>query len=152
MGTVNNSKVVRDRQLEEYYLIMSQEFAGNYTFISQNNFEEYLKAADINIVKRKLFASTKPSIVIEVNGKKFKVQTVMPKRTMTAEFTLDEPYENDMKGEKETYLTTLDGNKLVTKVVSSGNVITTREFNGSEMVQTYFAKNGASGTRTFSKA
>ena len=76
----------------------------------------------------------------------------MPKRTMTAEFTLDEPYENDMKGEKETYLTTLDGNKLVTKAVSSGNVITTREFNGSEMVQTYFAKNGASGTRTFSKA
>merc|ERR1712203_930624 len=146
---INNPTVVR--QLE-YSPIMSQEFAGNYAFVSQNNFEEYLKAADINIVKRKLFASTKPSIVIEVNGKKFKVQTVMPKRTMTAEFTLDEPYENDMKGEKETYLTTLDGNKLVTKVVSSGNVITTREFNGSEMVQTYFAKNGFSGTRTFSKA
>merc|ERR1712226_552753 len=150
MGTVINPKVVRQTII--ILLVMSQEFAGKYTFVSQNNFEEYLKAADINIVKRKLFASTKPSIVIEVNGKKFKVQTVMPKRTMTAEFTLDEPYENDMKGEKETYLTTLDGNKLVTKVVSSGNVITTREFNGSEMVQTYFAKNGASGTRTFSKA
>ena len=108
--------------------------------------------SDINIVKRKLFASTKPDIVIEVDGKKFKVQTVMPKRTINAEFTLDEPYENDMKGEKETYLTTLDGNKLVTKVVSSGNVITTREFNGSDMIQTYYAKNGVSGTRTFSKA
>ena len=117
------------------------------------NFYSFFSSfSDINIIKRKLFASTKPSIVIEVDGKKFKVQTIMPKRTMTAEFTLDEPYENDMKGEKETYLTTLDGNKLVTKVVSSGNVITTREFNGSEMVQTYFAKNGVSGTRTFSKA
>merc|ERR1719415_163861 len=129
---------------------MSQDFAGNYTFVSQSNFEEYLKAADINIVKRKLFASTKPSIVIEVDGKKFKVQTVMPKRSMTAEFTLGEPYVNDMKGEKEAYLTTLDGNKLVTKVVTSGNIITTREFNGSEMIQTYYAKNGFSGTRTFS--
>ena len=120
--------------------------------IPLNFYSFFSSFSDINIVKRKLFASTKPSIVIEVDGKKFKVQTIMPKRTMTAEFTLDEPYENDMKGEKETYLTTLDGNKLVTKVVSSGNVITTREFNGSEMVQTYFAKNGVSGTRTFSKA
>merc|ERR1712150_298032 len=146
------------RQTNIILLIMSQEFAGKYTFVSQNNFEEYLKAADINIVKRKLFASTKPDIVIEVDGKKFKVQTVMPKRTINAEFTLDEPgpellsAQNDMKGEKETYLTTLDGNKLVTKVVSSGNVITTREFNGSDMIQTYYAKNGVSGTRTFSKA
>merc|ERR1712150_444351 len=103
MGTVNNPKVVRQTNL--ILLIMSQEFA-----------------------------STKPDIVIEVDGKKFKVQTVMPKRTINAEFTLDEPgpellsAQNDMKGEKETYLTTLDGNKLVTKVVSSGNVITTREF------------------------
>merc|ERR1712150_414195 len=150
MGTVNNPKVVRQTNL--ILLIMSQEFAGKYTFVSQNNFEEYLKAADINLVRRKLFASTKPDIVIEVDGKKFKVQTVMPKRTINAEFTLDEPYENDMKGEKEKYLTTLDSNKLVTKVVSSGNVITTREFNGSDMIQAYYAKNGVSGTRTFSKA
>ena len=46
-----------------------------------------------------MFAKTKPDIIIEVNGKTLVVQTVTALKTINAEFTLDEPYENDMTGE-----------------------------------------------------
>ena len=99
-----------------------------------------------------MFAKTKPEIVIGVNGKAFVVQTITSLKTINAEFTLDESYENDMTGEKQIYITSMEGNKLVTKLVSSGNVMTTREFTDSGFVQTYYGKTGVTGTRTFKKA
>ena len=111
-----------------------------------------LQNTDFNMVKRTMFAKTKPDIVIEVNGKAFVVQTITSLKTINAEFTLDESYENDMTGEKQTYITSMEGNKLVTKLVSSGNVMTTREFTDSGFVQTYYGKTGVTGTRTFKKA
>merc|ERR1712223_1280530 len=135
---------------------MAEKFAGKYTFVSQENFDEYLKDTDFNVVKRTMFAKTKPDVVMEVNGKTFAVQTITSLKTINAEFTLDEPYENDMTGEKETYITTIEGNKLVTKLVINGKVtdivMTTREFTDSGFVQTYYGKTGVTGTRTFEKA
>ena len=110
------------------------------------------KHKDFNMVKRTMFAKTKPEIVIGVNGKAFVIRTVTSLKTINAEFTLDESYENDMTGEKQTYITSMEGNKLVTKLVSSGNVMTTREFTDSGFVQTYYGKTGVTGTRTFKKA
>merc|ERR1712018_274974 len=132
--------------------IMAGKFAGKYSFVSQENFDEFLKDTDFNMVKRTMFAKTKPEIVIGVNGKAFVIRTVTSLKTINAEFTLDEPYENDMTGEKQTYITSMEGNKLVTKLVSSGNVMTTREFTDSGFVQTYYGKTGVTGTRTFKKA
>ena len=54
---------------------------------------------DFNVIERTMFAKTKPDIIIEVNGKTLVVQTVTALKTINAEFTLDEPYENDMTGE-----------------------------------------------------
>merc|ERR1712141_669830 len=114
---------------------------GKYTYESQENFEEYLKAAGFNMVMRKAFANSKPEIVFEVNdGKTFKIQTTTTFKTMNAEFTLDESYENDITGKK-----------LITKVVSNGEVISTRELTDSGFIQTYFAKGGVTATRTFKK-
>ena len=114
------------------------------------------KHKDFNMVKRTMFAKTKPEIVIGVNGKAFMIRTVTSLKTINAEFTLDEPYENDLTGEKETYITTIEGNKLVTKLVINGKVtdivMTTREFTDTGFVQTYYGKTGVTGTRTFEKA
>merc|ERR1711997_167754 len=133
-------------------IVIMSEFAGKYTYESQENFEEYLKAAGFNMVMRKAFANSKPEIVFEVNdGKTFKIQTTTTFKTMNAEFTLDESYENDITGKKETYVTTLEGKKLITKVVNSGEVISTRELTDSGFIQTYFAKGGVTATRTFKK-
>merc|ERR1711936_1450914 len=149
MGTVHHIFL----KLTFYYKVtMAEKFAGKYTFVSQENFDEYLKDTDFNVVKRTMFAKTKPDVVMEVNGKAFMVQTITSLKTINAEFTLDEPYENDMTGEKQTYITSMEGNKLVTKLFSSGNVMTTREFTDSGFVQTYFGKTGVTGTRTFKKA
>lgn len=104
------------------------------------------------MVVRKAMASTKPDITIEVDGNKFTITTSTTLKTMKVEFTLGEAYEADPGvGTKDTYLTTMEGNKLVTKVVSKDKVISSREFNDSGFVQTYFADGGVTGTRTFKK-
>ena len=105
------------------------------------------------MVKRKLFASSKPDVVIEVDGNKFKIHNITSLVTLSAEFTLDEPYENDFGGEKVIYITTMEegSNKLVTKLVDNGKVVTTREFTDSGFVQTMYGKSGVKGTRTFKR-
>ena len=54
-------------------------------------------------------------------------------------------------GEVGEYVTSLEGNVLVTKKVDTGDVIAKREFNDSGFVQTYYSKS-VTATRTFKKA
>ena len=104
------------------------------------------------MVKRKLFANSKPDVVIEVDGNKFKIHNITSLITLSAEFTLDEPYENDFGGEKLIYITTMEGNnKMVSKLVVNGKLMTTREFTDIGFVQTYYGKTGVKGTRTFKR-
>ena len=105
------------------------------------------------MVKRKLFASSKPDVVIEVDGNKLKIHNITSLVTLSAEFTLDEPYENDFGGEKVIYITTMEegSNKLVTKLVDNGKVVTKREFTDTGFVQTMYGKSGVKGTRTFKR-
>ena len=84
-----------------------------------------------------------PSICIEVsnNGKKFKISTKTSLKTTTIEFNLDEPYEADPgTGQKDIYITSMEGNKLITKLVNKNNVvISSREFDDKGFVLTYYA-------------
>ena len=54
-------------------------------------------------------------------------------------------------GEVGEYVTSLEGNVLVTKRVDTGDVIAKREFSDSGFVQTYYSKS-VTATRTFKKA
>ena len=54
-------------------------------------------------------------------------------------------------GEVSEYITSLEGNVLVTKKADTGDVIAKREFNDSGFVQTYYSKS-VTATRTFKKA
>ena len=54
-------------------------------------------------------------------------------------------------GEVGEYITSLEGNVLVTKKADTGDVIAKREFNDSGFVQTYYSKS-VTATRTFKKA
>ena len=54
-------------------------------------------------------------------------------------------------GEVGEYITSLEGNVLVTKKADTGDVIAKREFSDSGFVQTYYSKS-VTATRTFKKA
>ena len=47
------------------------------------------------MIKRKVLASTSPDIVITVNGKNMKIDTITSVKTLNLEFTLDTPYKTD---------------------------------------------------------
>ena len=47
------------------------------------------------MIKRKVLASTSPDIVITVNGKNMKIDTITSVKTLNLEFTLDIPYKTD---------------------------------------------------------
>ena len=105
------------------------------------------------MIARKTISSMKPDIIVTVDGKKWKIEQKTSLKTIVIEFNLDEVSEYDPgSGTVGKYFNSLDGNKLVTKSPDTNEVISTREFTGSGLVQTYFAKGGVSGTRTWKKA
>merc|ERR1712241_312545 len=127
-------------------------FAGKYSFVSQDKFDDYLKAAGIGMIKRKVLTNTTPDVVIAVNGNHFKIDTITSVKTINVEFDLDPPYEHDPgTGEVGKYVTSMEGNVMVTKKAGTDDVIAKREFSDTGFVMTMYAK-GVSGTRTFKKA
>ena len=93
---------------------------------------------------------TNPSTSIEVtnDGRKFKISTKTSLKTVSIEFNLDEPG----TGQKDIYTTSMEGNKLITKLVNKNNVvISSREFDDKGFVLTYYA-NEIKATTTFKKA
>merc|ERR1712037_1033445 len=134
------------------FLIIMAAIAGKYSFVSQDKFDDWLKAVGIGMIKRKLLAGTSPDIVITVDGKNMKIDTITSVKTLNLEFTLDTPYKTDPgTGEVSEYITSLEGNVLVTKKADTGDVIAKREFSDSGFVQTYYSKS-VTATRTFKRA
>jgi hypothetical protein len=104
------------------------------------------------MLMRKTISATSPDIVVEINGSKYTVSTITTLKTIKIEFTLGATYEADPgTGKKGNYITTLEGNSLVTKDAGSGNVAAKREFSDSGMVMTMYA-DGVVATRTFKRA
>merc|ERR1711874_485061 len=123
--------------------------AGKYSFVSQDKFDDYLKSVGIGMIKRKVLTSTAPDVVIVVDGKNVKVDTITSVKTLKLEFVLDTPYDHDPgTGEVGKYVTSIEGNDMVTKNAATGAVVTKREFTDTGFVQTLYGK-GVNGTRSF---
>merc|ERR1711997_518647 len=83
--------------------------AGKYSFVSQDKFDDYLKAIGIGMIKRKVLTNTTPEVVIEIDGNIYKVDTITSVKTIKLEFILDTPYEHDPgTGETVKYVTSLE--------------------------------------------
>merc|ERR1712079_321046 len=102
--------------------------AGTYKFVSQENFEAYL-AAGVGMMKRKIICATSPDIVMEVNWDEITSTTITSLKTIKISFTLGKEYEADPGTDKKAiYITTLEGNTLVTKEVADPASVATRAF------------------------
>jgi len=125
---------------------------GKYNFVSQDNFEEYLKAAGVGMMQRKVIAKTSPDILVEVNGNDVSMTTVTSLKTMVFKYTLGQEYEADPgTGRSCKYITTREGDKFITKEVADPSSVATREFTSDGLVMTMTTK-GVTGTRKFKRA
>uniref|UniRef100_A0A671QWU7 Retinol binding protein 1a, cellular n=1 Tax=Sinocyclocheilus anshuiensis TaxID=1608454 RepID=A0A671QWU7_9TELE len=86
-------------------------YAGIYNMVSQDNFEEYLAALDVNYALRKVVCILKPSKHIEhdVNSGKMKIKTVTTFRNFDMDFTLGQEFTEDLGPTTVNW----DGDKLV---------------------------------------
>ncbi|XP_067826468.1 retinoid-binding protein 7a isoform X2 [Heptranchias perlo] len=95
---------------------MSVDFNGSWNMISNDNFEPYMQALDINFATRKIAVLLKPQKIIEQKGDSFIIKTNSTFRNYHVQFTVGEEFEEDTNGldnRKCKSLVTCDNNKLV---------------------------------------
>ncbi|XP_043935639.1 retinol-binding protein 1-like [Protopterus annectens] len=93
---------------------MSKEnLSGYYSFVSQENMDEYLKALDINIALRKIVCLLHPDKEIIQNGNHMIIKTLTTFRNFNMDFELGKEFEED--------LGPVDGRKCQTTVAWEGD-------------------------------
>ena len=74
------------------------------------------------MIKRKALESLKHEVIIEVNGKKVKISNVTSVKTVSQEWTLDEPSKYDPgSGTEETFINSVEVNDKIFLISEQGH-------------------------------
>ncbi|KAK6296530.1 retinol-binding protein 2 [Coregonus clupeaformis] len=95
---------------------MPADFNGQWVMVTNENFEDIMKAIDIDFATRKIAAHLTQTKVIVQNGDKFETKTLSTFRNYEVNFTIGEEFEEVTKGLDNRTIQTLvtwDGDKLV---------------------------------------
>ncbi|XP_058659064.1 fatty acid-binding protein, intestinal [Ammospiza caudacuta] len=129
-------------------------FDGTWKVDRNENYEKFMEAMGIGMMKRKLGAHDNLKITIQQNGDKFNVKEASNFRTIEIEFTLGASFDYSLAdGTELTGAWTREGNKLVATFTrkDNGKVLkATREIVGDELVQTYLYE-GVESKRFFKR-
>ncbi|NXL03125.1 FABPI protein, partial [Mesembrinibis cayennensis] len=129
-------------------------FNGAWKIDRNENYEKFMEAMGINVMKRKLGAHDNLKITIQQDGDKFTVKESSNFRTIDIEFTLGVNFEYSLAdGTELTGSWSMEGNKLVGKFTrkDNGKLLTAyREIVGDELVQTYVYE-GVEAKRIFKR-
>ncbi|NWI38311.1 FABPI protein, partial [Picathartes gymnocephalus] len=116
-------------------------FDGTWKIDRNENYEKFMEAMGIGLMKRKLGAHDNLKLTIQQNGDKFNVKEASNFRNIEIEFTLGVNFEYSLAdGTELSGAWTLEGNKLVGTFTrkDNGKVLKAyREIVGDELVQTY---------------
>ncbi|OXB84805.1 UNVERIFIED_CONTAM: hypothetical protein H355_015927 [Colinus virginianus] len=129
-------------------------FNGTWKIEKNENYEKFMEAMGVNMMKRKLGAHDNLKLTIQQDGNKFFVKESSNFRNIDIEFTLGVSFEYSLAdGTELSGSWNLEGNKLVGTFTrkDNGKVLTAyREIVGSELVQTYVYE-GVEAKRIFKK-
>ncbi|XP_069053591.1 retinol-binding protein 2-like [Lepisosteus oculatus] len=95
---------------------MPADYNGRWEMESNENFEEYMKALDIDFATRKIALHLKQTKVFVQNGDKFETKTLSTFRNYDVNYTIGEEFEEHTKGLDNRVVKTVvtwDGDKLV---------------------------------------
>ncbi|XP_073705973.1 retinol-binding protein 1-like [Garra rufa] len=115
-GNSDIGSSLNKRRLSVEYLKMTADYNGYWKMISNENFEEYLKALDVNVAIRKIATLLKPDKDIIQDGNHFIIKTLSTFRNYNMDFVVGEEFEEDLTGvDDRKCMTTItwDGDKLV---------------------------------------
>ncbi|XP_021252105.1 fatty acid-binding protein, intestinal [Numida meleagris] len=129
-------------------------FNGTWKIEKNENYEKFMEAMGVNMMKRKLGAHDNLKLTIQQDGNKFLVKESSNFRNIDIEFTLGVSFEYSLAdGTELSGSWNLEGNKLVGTFTrkDNGKVLTAyREIVGSELIQTYVYE-GVEAKRIFKK-
>ncbi|NXE38718.1 FABPI protein, partial [Ptilorrhoa leucosticta] len=116
-------------------------FDGTWKVDRNENYEKFMEAMGIGMMKRKLGAHDNLKITIQQDGNKFLIKEASNFRNIEIEFTLGVNFEYSLAdGTELSGAWALEGNKLVGTFTrkDNGKVLKAyREIVGDELVQTY---------------
>ncbi|KAF1664690.1 Fatty acid-binding protein, intestinal, partial [Aptenodytes patagonicus] len=116
-------------------------FNGTWKADRNENYEKFMEAMGVNVMKRKLGAHDNLKITIQQDGNKFTVKESSNFRTIDIEFTLGVNFEYSLAdGTELSGSWNMEGNKLVGSFTRKDNgkaLAAYREIVGDELVQTY---------------
>ncbi|XP_070805832.1 fatty acid-binding protein, heart [Pituophis catenifer annectens] len=93
---------------------MAEVFAGVWKLIESVNFDDYMKALDVNFATRQIANLTKPTTIIEVNGNAITIKTQSTFKNTEINCKVGEEFdETTADGRTVKSIVTLDGGKLV---------------------------------------
>ncbi|KAI2655970.1 Retinol-binding protein 2 [Labeo rohita] len=95
---------------------MPADFNGTWEMVSNDNFDDVMKALDIDFATRKIAVHLKQTKVIVQNGDKFETKTLSTFRNYEVNFTMGEEFDEYTKGLDNRNVKTLvtwDGDKMV---------------------------------------
>ena len=132
----------------------SAQSIRKYTFSSQSNFDEYLKAIDVGMIKRSSISHTKPDVIIETNGRgDYKITLITSLKTIKLSFILGKQFEADVGFDTiNSYLASLaNENEIVLQNLDNQSASIGFKFTDNQLEIVYRA-NGVTGQRVFSRA
>ncbi|XP_004682217.1 PREDICTED: retinol-binding protein 2 [Condylura cristata] len=94
---------------------MTKDQNGTWEMESNENFEGYMKALDIDFATRKIAVRLTQTKIIDQNGDNFKTKTTSTFRNYDLDFIVGEEFEEYTKG--------LDNRKVQSLVTWEGNVL-----------------------------
>ncbi|XP_077089311.1 retinol-binding protein 1-like [Siphateles boraxobius] len=95
---------------------MVSDYNGYWRMISNENFEEYLKALDVNVAIQKIATLLKPDKDISQDGDHFIIKTLSTFKNYNMDFVVGQEFEEDLSGvdnRKCMPTITWDGDKMV---------------------------------------
>ncbi|NWR36206.1 FABPI protein, partial [Tachuris rubrigastra] len=129
-------------------------FNGTWKIDRNENYEKFMEAMGVNMMKRKLGAHDNLKITIQQDGDKFTVKEASNFRTIEIEFTLGVNFDYSLAdGTEMNGNWNLEGNKLVGTFTRKDNqkvLKAYREIVGDELVQTYVYE-GVESKRIFKR-
>lgn len=90
---------------------MAEKYVGTWALETSENFDEYMKAVDVNFMTRKMASVLKPNVIISVDGDTWTLKTESTFKTSETSFKLGQEYEE----------TTADGRNVMTTFQIDGD-------------------------------
>merc|ERR1712033_31534 len=117
------------------------QFTGKYTRTSAENYEEFLKALDVNFLLRKAATASTPVMEVSEEDGTWTIKTSTTLKSMELKFKIGEEFEETTAdGREVTAKVTLDGNKFIceqkAKKAGQKSTKSIREFTTDECIYT----------------